>query len=127
MMMSLPLRQGKEIVFQKVKKQQGFILENQERKLTDFSSADIEDYLKDMFATEDQFVILTAPEPQHEVRYVQTCVNDGEIEVELGIEDEEGTHLYDKKCTEEECCRIFTGFYVNTFVPKMEEYKPVEF
>ena len=82
----------KEVVFQNVKSQQGFTLENQDRKVTDFRDVDIEDYLADMFVTPDQFVILTAPEPQYKIRYVQACTHDGEIEVELGIE-EEGTRL----------------------------------
>lgn len=68
--MKLPFKKKKEVVFQKVKSQQGFTLENQDRKLTDFRDVDIEDYLADMFVTPDQFVALTAPEPQHKVRFV---------------------------------------------------------
>lgn len=124
--MKLPFKKNKEVVFQKVKSQQGFTLENQERKLTDFRDVDIEDYLEDMFVTPDQFVILTAPEAKNKVRFVQVCTHDGEIEVELGIE-EEGTRLYYKMCSEEECCRIFLDFYENRLVPNMREYKPVQF
>lgn len=124
--MKLPFRKGKEVVFQKVKNQQGFTLENQDRKLTDFRDVDIEEYLDDMFVTPDQFVILTAPKPRHKVRYVQACTHDGKIEVELGIE-EEGTRLYYKMCSEKECRRIFLDFYDNIFTPEMREYKLVEF
>ena len=124
--MKLPFKKNKEVVFQKVKSQQGFTLENQEGKLTDFRDIDIEDYLADMFVTSDQFVILTAPEAQNKVRYVQSCTHDGEIEVELGIE-EEGTRLYYKICSEEECIRIFLDFYDGRLVPNMREYKPVQF
>ena len=124
--MKLPFKKNKEVVFQKVKSQQGFTLENQERKLTDFRDIDIEDYLADMFVTADQFVILTAPVAQDKVRFVQACTHDDGIEVELGIE-EEGTRLYYKMCSEEECCRIFLDFYEDRFIPDMGEYKPVEF
>ena len=124
--MKLPFKKGKEVVFQKVKSQQGFTLEDQERKLTAFRDIDIEDFLADMFVTPDQFVVLTAPKAQHKVRFVQACTHDGEIEVELGIE-ENGTHLYYKMCSEEECYRIFLDFYENRLVPDMAEYKPVEF
>lgn len=124
--MKLPFKKNKEVVFQKVKSQQGFTLENQERKLTDFRDIDIEDYLSDMFVTTDQFVILTAPEAKNKVRFVQACTHDDGIEVELGIE-EEGTRLYYKMCSEEECCRIFLDFYEDRFIPDMGEYKPVEF
>lgn len=74
----------------------------------------------------NQFVILTAPDVQNKVRYVQACTSDGEVEVELGIE-EEGTRLYYKMCSEEECCRIFLDFYENRLVPDMGEYQPVRF
>lgn len=124
--MKLPFKKGKEVVFEKVKPQQGFTLENQDRKLTDIREIDIEDYLEDMFHSPDQFVVLTAPQPQNKVRFVQAVIDDGKIEVELGIEDE-GTRLYYKMCSSEECCRIFLDFYGNTFIANMEEYKPVEF
>ncbi len=124
--MKLPFKKGKEVVFEKMKPQQGFTLENQERKLTDIEEIDIKNYLEDMFISSDEFVILTAPEAQRKVRYVQACMQDGEVELELGIE-EAGTRLYYKMCTREECCRIFLDFYNNMFIPKMEEYKPVVF
>ena len=124
--MKFPFKKGKEVIFEKVRSRQGFTLENQEGRLTDFEDVDIEEYLQDMFVTADQFVILTAPEPRRKVRYVQACTHDGAIEVELGIE-EEGTRLYYKMCTEQECCRIFLDFYDGMLEPKIEEYKPVEF
>ncbi len=124
--MKFPFKKRKEVVFNTVEPHQGFILRNQENEITDFRNIDIEDYLADMFITPDQFVVLTAPKAQHKVRYVQACSQDGEIEVELGIE-EKGTRLFYKMCSEEECCRIFLDFYENRLVPKMEEYKPVEF
>ena len=74
--MKLPFKKKKEVVFQKVSSQQGFTLENQDRKLTDFRDVDIEDYLADMFVASDQFVILTAPMAQDKVRFVQACTHD---------------------------------------------------
>ncbi len=124
--MKLPFKKDKEVVFKKVNAQQGFTLENQDGKLTDFRDVDIEDYLADLFVTPDQFVILTAPGPQHKIRFVQACTQEDGIEVELGIE-EEGTRLYYKMCSEEECYRIFLDFYEDRFIPAMQEYKPVEF
>lgn len=124
--MKLPFQKGKKVVFEKVKPQQGFTLENQEHKLTDFRDADIEAYLEEMLLSPDEFVVLAAPKAQRGVRFVQACTHDGEIEVELGIEDN-GTHLFYKMCSKEECCRIFLDFYGNAFIPKMEEYRPVEF
>lgn len=118
--MKLPFKKGKEVVFQKMKPQQGFTLRNQESELADFRDIDIENFLTDMFESPDQFVVLSAPQAQNKVRFVQACTHDGEIE-------EKGTCLFYKMCSEEECYRIFLDFYDNTFIPKMEEYKPVEF
>ncbi len=124
--MKLPFRKNKKEIFKTVEPKQGFTLRNQESELTDFRDIDIEYYLEDMFVTPDQFVVLTAPKAQYKIRFVQAYTHDGEIEVELGIE-ENGTHLYYKMCSREECYRIFLDFYDNVFTPKMEEYKPVEF
>ena len=56
--MKFPFKKEKKVIFQNVGKQQGFTLENQDRKLSDFTDTDIEDYLYDMFDSSDQFVIL---------------------------------------------------------------------
>ena len=117
---------GKDIVFKNVAKQSDFTLENQNGKTENFRDVDIEYYLADMFRDPEQFVILTAPKPLHKVRYVQACVQDEGIEVELGIQ-EEGTRLFGRLCTEEECYRIFLDFYDNVFVPDMSEYQSGEF
>ena len=124
--MELPYKKGKEMVFQNVSPQQGFSLENQDGRLTDIRDIDIEYYLEDMFDMPDQFVTLTAPEKRNKVRYIQACMHDGDIEVQIGIE-EEGTRLYYKMCSKEECYRIFLDFYEDGFIPDMKEYKPVEF
>lgn len=124
--MKLPFKKKKEVVFKTTAPHPGFMLRNQENELTEFRDIDIEDYLADLFVTPDQFVVLTAPKAQNKIRFVQACTHDGEIEVELGIE-EKGTRLFYKMCSEEECYRIFLDFYENRLVPRMEEYKPVEF
>lgn len=127
--MKLPFRKvkkNKEVIFKTVEPQKGFTLRNQEGELTDCADIDIEDYLADMFVTPDQFVVLTAPEAQYKVRFVQACIHDGAIEVELGME-ENGTHLYYKMCSQEECCRVFLDFYDGMFDPNMSEYRLVEF
>ncbi len=117
----------KEVVFQNMKSQEGFTLRNQERELYDFEAVDIEVYLDDMFVTQGQFVVLTAPVAQNKIRFVQATVhNNGDLEVELGVE-EEGTRLYYKICFEEECYQIFLDFYNNAFTPDRKEYKPVKF
>lgn len=91
--MKLPFKKNKEVIFKTEEPKPDFTLRNQESELTDFRDIDVEDYLADMFVTPDQFVVLSAPRAQNKVRFVQACTHDGEIEVELGIE-EKGTHLY---------------------------------
>lgn len=117
------------MVFENTPKQDGYTLRNQEQTLRNFGVEEIQDYLEDVYYTPDQFLTLTSPEAQNKVRYVQTCYNNkkDEIEVELGIEEQDGTHLVYKMCSMEECKNIFIDFFQNTFKPDIKEYKPVEF
>ena len=124
--MNLPSQNEKEVVFENVIPPQDFTLENQERTITDVEDIDIEECLEDMFVSQEQFVILTAPETQYKVRYIQACMQGEDVDVELGVE-EEGTRLFYKICTKEECYRIFLDFFDKTFKPDMDEYKPLEF
>lgn len=117
------------MVFEKIPKQKGYTLRNQEETLTNFRAEKIKDYVEDVYYTPDQFLTLTSPEAQNKVRYVQTCYNNEkeDIEVELGIEEEDGIHLVYKMCSIEECVNIFIDFFQNEFQPKLEEYQPVQF
>lgn len=120
------------MVFEKVPKQNGYTLRNQEETLKNFGADEITDYLEDVFDTPDQFLVLTSPEAQNKVRYVQTSYNgyDNEqdkVEVELGVDEEDGTHLIYKMCSMKECADIFIHFFQNEFEPKWDEYKPVQF
>lgn len=114
-----------ERVFEIVKPQDRFTLENQNGVIRNFRDIDIEDYLENMFLSPDQFVILTSPKARNKVRYVQACMQKENVEVELGIE-ENGTHLVYKLCSREECIRIFLDFFDNNFIPDLEEYQPVQ-
>lgn len=117
---------GKEIFFEKVEGQNSFTLENQNGRMENISDIDIEYYLEDMFASPEQFVILTAPKAQYTVRYIQACMQGEAVEVELGIENNK-TQLFYKLCSKQACYRIFLDFYDNVFIPEMSEYKPVQF
>ena len=50
-----------------------------------------------------------------------------EIEVELGIEEADGTHLYYKMCGEEECFQVFLDFFHNGLTVNLKAYQPVAF
>ncbi len=116
------------MVFENITEQSSFSLRNQERELRDFGTEEIEDFLEDMLVTPRQFVVLTAPKAQQQIRYVQACVHDDQgIETELGVEEADGTHLYYKICQEEECFQIFLDFFADRLDVNMEEYQPVLF
>ena len=61
-------KKKEEVVFKKVERQQTFTLRQQERELTDFEDTDIADFLDDMLAGPDEFIVLTAPGAQNGVR-----------------------------------------------------------
>lgn len=115
-----------DVVFQKVKQQNSFTLENQNGKIEKFSDADICNYLDDMFISPEQFVTLTAPASRQKVRFIQACMQTDHVELQLGLE-ENGTHLVHKLCSKEECRRIFLDFYIGEFVPSLYEYSPIQF
>lgn len=112
--------------FSKVKRQTSFTLENQNGRIEKFSDADICNYLEDMFITPDQFVTLTAPNAKEKVRFVQACMQEGTVEVQLGLEEKEPTLIH-KFCSKEECRHIFLEFHNGQFVPNQYEYQPVQF
>lgn len=110
--------------FSKVKRQSSYSLENQNGRIEKFSDADICNYLEDMFLTPDQFVTLTAPKAKDHVRFVQACMLEGYVELQLGLEGR-GTKLIHKRCSKEECRRVFLEFYRGQFVPNQYEYQPL--
>ncbi len=118
-----------KMVFEKIPKQNGYTLQNQEQTLKKFGVDEIKDYLEDVYYTPDQFLVLTSPEAQNKVRYVQTSYNneEDEIVVELGVDEEDGIHLVYKMCSMEECIDIFTEFFENRFQPQWNEYQPTPF
>lgn len=117
------------MIFKNMEEGTTFTLRNQDRELQAFGKEEIEEFLDDLFVTPDQFVVLTAPKAQgQQIRYVQSCVHDdGGIEVELGIEEADGTHLYYKMCGDEECVRVFLDFFEQKLVVDRKEYQPVAF
>ena len=76
--------------------------------------------------TPDQFVTLTAPRAKEDVRFVQACMQNGSVMVQLGLE-ENGNRLLEKVCSQEECIRIFLAFYQGELVPNQYEYREVSF
>lgn len=110
----------------KVKRQNSFTLENQNGKIEKFSDADICNYLEEMFITPDQFVTLTSPKAKERVRFVQACMQERSVVVQLGLEEKEN-RLIEKLCSKEECIRIFLAFYKGEFVPNRYEYQAVQF
>lgn len=116
------------MLFKTTPEQKTFSMENQERKLTEFGTEELEDFLEDMLVTPDQFVVLTAPKAKDRIRYVQARARDEVwIEVELGVEEAGGTRLYYKMCEEEECFRIFLDFFAGRLRVDWTEYQPVQF
>ncbi len=118
------------MVFRNMEEQSTYTLRNQEMEKMSFGEEELEDFLEDMLVTPDQFVVLTAPKAQNQqIRYVQARVHEEEeeIEVELGIEEADGTHLYHKMCGEEECVQVFLDFFHNGLTVNLKAYQPVAF
>lgn len=75
----------------------------------------------------DEFVVLTLVDIKYDVRYVQSAPVNDRFTVQLGIEEENGTRLVEKLCSEAEVIEIFREFFTTTNVKNINEYKEVEF
>lgn len=118
-------RKQEKGTFDNVKPQASFTLENQNQKIADCDEVDVRRFLNNMFDNPEQFVILTSPKVQNKVRYIQACMRNEQVEVEIAIQ-EQRTRLYYKLCTKGECYAIFYDFINNEFQPNMSEYHPLE-
>lgn len=101
-------------------------LENQNGKISNIRDIDIEDYLEDMFADNDQFVILAPEKTVNGIAFVQACQVKDQISVQLGLEEKNGSRLVEIYCSKQECMDIFLHFYDTGRVENMERYTPVQ-
>lgn len=116
-----------DVEFEKMRESMDFTIENQDGSKVVEGDEDLFAYVEIMLDDAEQFVTLCAPKALGGIRYVQACLVDGGIEVEIGVEDKEATRLYSKSCTEEEVKDIFVAFYHDRFRPDRSHYEPVEF
>lgn len=122
------MEEGKIITFEAMKEKNNFELENQDGKIgKNVSESDILEYIDIMIDDSEQFVTLSAPKAIEKIGFVQAALTDGEIEFEIGVQENGGCELYYKMCTEEECKNNFLEFFHGTFKADMEDYKPVLF
>lgn len=88
----------------------------------------VQDFLNRLFdEPEDEFVVLTLADIKHNIRYVQSTWTPDGLIVQLGIEEDGGTRLVEKNCSEEECVEIFREFYDTSNVPDIQDYSEVKF
>ncbi|RKJ77564.1 hypothetical protein D7X33_11655 [Butyricicoccus sp. 1XD8-22] len=87
----------------------------------------VECCITEMLEGDAEFVTLTLAEISSNVRYVQSCLNDDGIYIELGVEEGGHTRLISKYCAEEECFDIFEEFFREGTVSDRSGYSPTEF
>lgn len=116
-----------DVKFEKMHESMDFTIENQDGSKVVEGDEDLFEYVEIMLGDAEQFATLCAPRALGGIRYVQACLVDGGVEVEIGVEDKEATRLYSKLCTEEEVKDIFVAFYYDKFRPDRSLYEPVEF
>lgn len=74
-----------------------------------------------------EFIVLSLAEITGSVRFVQSAWVAKGLTVQLGIEEENGTRLVEKICSEKECVEIFRRFYDTSTVENINEYSEVRF
>lgn len=103
-------------------------LENQNGSLENPTREDLKDYLNCLFDEDDQFITLTLAKAKAGVRFVQATFAGTKLIVQLGLEENNKTHLVEKVCDRsKECVDIFYQFYDFGTVENISEYAPVQF
>lgn len=74
-----------------------------------------------------EFVVLSLAETKSNIRFIQSAWVANGLTVQLGIEEENGTRLVEKLCSEAECVEIFRRFYDTSTVENINEYSDVKF
>ena len=120
-----------DVTFEKTVCDVPFRLTTSEGEWTVSQWEEIGEALEQMLDGDVEFVILTAGDAGHGIRFVQTCpLPDQEmVTVELSLEEEGNprARLVEKDCDQEEVFDIFRAFYRTGDVPDREHYRPVEF
>lgn len=116
-----------EVLFDKVVSTGKAKLENQDGCIHEFGHLEILEYIQKILDDSQQFVTLELPEANYGVRYVQACINQGKIDVQLGLEEGNNTKLVEKTCSHEDCQKIFLEFFDYGYVNDLESYTPVQF
>lgn len=116
-----------DVEFKRIKEGTHFTIANQDGQINVESEEELYSYIRIMLDDPDQFVVLCAPKAMKNIRYIQACMVNDEIEVQLGVEEGDTTKLYSKRCEEEELKEIFVAFYYGEFVTEHSQYQPVEF
>lgn len=120
-----------DVTFEKTVCDVPFRLTTSEGEWTVSQWEEIGEVLEQMLDGDVEFVILTAGDAGHGIRFVQTCpLPDRDmVTVELSLEEEGNprARLVEKDCDQEEVFDIFRAFYRTGDVPDREHYRPVEF
>lgn len=112
--------------FNKIPKQDGYTLENQNSAITARNVDDVRKYYDIMVSEPDEFIVLTSPDVINNVRFVQATKRgvDSGVELELGMSDGE---LLGRECGETEALSAFEEFFSGTYMPDLHKFAPVEF
>lgn len=112
-----------------------FVLRMQDKTIRECIEQELVECIEEMFNAppeKQEFLVLQAPQPQEGIAYVQACTVDDWIEVEIGVEKEDGILLLYKMCSKQECSHMFLSFYQYPINPKgftidITEFVPVPF
>ncbi|MCI8409897.1 MAG: hypothetical protein HFJ09_11615 [Lachnospiraceae bacterium] len=121
------MEQYKEMVFSKTESKKFHTLRNQESELRDYTEEDILEFLEIITEDTEEFVTLTSEKLIGEIRFVQAAVNNGEITLEIGMEKEDGTHLYEKVVSFENCKEIFLNLHNGIWNEDLDDFEPALF
>jgi len=120
-----------QVTFTQTKCDVPFRLATSEGEWTVTQWEEIGEALEQMLEEVVEFVILTAGDASHGIRFIQSCPlpDKDMVTVELSLEEPGNSRarLVEKDYDPEEVFAIFQTFYRTGNVPDREEYQPMEF
>ncbi len=113
--------------FNKIPKQDGWTLENQNGGIRPKSVDDVREYYTIMLDDPDEFIVLTSPDAINHVRFMQATrrgTDCGLVELEIGMDDGE---LLGRDCKQTEALSAFEEFFSGNYTPDLKKFSPVRF
>lgn len=82
----------------------------------------VEKYINKIFEDKEEYVILSLPQSEYGMKYIQAAIVDNVISVQVGLYTESGNRLVEKRFAKSSLMPLFTKYYKYGYVDLIEEF-----